>query len=185
MEQYNDIQQQADQIRRNIADSFTDQLNKSHITDSFLHSSNELKIYKSGQQIKDSLTQTKQKYTASKQLCLEQMEQLLKQCGQQPTEEIDKYMLSPYEDKFSMLPKTFSWKVCDSISEKQSVSELTITDQSQPNQDAAQCCRKYNDCVRKYITTCKDCFVIDTMINGLQDKRQYELTIRQAAALGL
>lgn len=160
-----------------------DSIQKSHITEMFGYQNN-LNIDKTGVEIKEALKKVRNKEENEKNTYHATATTLLASLGCEPTEEIDNWVIDGYEDIIGSTPKLFPWRetYCESVSE---MGQVLQTSQGDTNQkDVCKQKDDYNRCIRKYIDAIKEIAQIDTMINNLDDKKKYQLTIKQATILG-
>lgn len=168
--------------QNNLVDS--DGIQKSHITEMFSYQNN-LNIEKTGAEIKEALKKARNKEENEKNKTHSTATSLLASLGCEPTEEIDNWVIDGYEDIIGSTPKLFPWRetYCESP-----ISEMgQVLQTSQNTNSAEEVCRQkdgYNRSIRKYVESIKEIAQIDTMINNLDDKKKYSLTIKQATILG-
>jgi hypothetical protein len=165
-------------IRNNIGDS----ISKGSFSDEFRYNSNAIPISKTGKEIKVKLEDVKRGSINRCNDLANEMKDLLAKCSTVPTEEPSTYEFQKMKSKFDVIPKMFSFK-----HEEMNVPEGSMDQPKQmSSEEKAQreCCHMYNEMVYSYISAKIDTYVIETMIDGLKDSRNYDLTITQATDLG-
>lgn len=160
-----------------------EEIQKSHITEMFGYKNN-LNIEKTGADIKEALKKARSKEENEKNAYHATATTLLASLGCEPTEDMDSWQIDGFEDKIGSIPKIFPWRetYCESVSE---TGQVLQTSQGTDNtQDVCKQKDAYNGCIRRYVDSIKEIAQIDTMINNLDDKKKYSLTIKQATILG-
>lgn len=160
---------------------------KSSYSEIFGYSGN-LKLKKSGADMKKALTKLKEKEEARKLSLYEKMVDLMSECDSQPTEKMSSYVGNGMIDQVETVPKLFKHEfLYEKDSYPQSPSALTIDSSQQSSPDDEQKrkkMREYNDTAHDYVRKCVDILKLQTTINNLEDKAKYELTVDQASLLG-
>lgn len=156
-------------------------LRKAHITEAFGYGQDKITFPKTGKEIKDKLSTTKEK--CSQEVNKLQMEySLLKdKINEEPTEEISEYYFNGTKDKFSSIPKVFEYKYLNKIQDSSMDLNLSTPTQSE---DISKLKDKYNSLVHKYIKEQAEVYLIETLIENLTDTLSYNLTLNQLTTLG-
>lgn len=128
-------------------------------------------VRKTGKDIKKSLEKTIKFFDSELAKCKKLYESLLSKLNIKPKSNFSGYQLKGLEAKMPSIPKMFNYSDIDAH-----VSENKINYSESP-------LREYNDEVRKYVSLCIDKIYAETMMDGLEEDREYTLTIRQAAKL--
>lgn len=152
----------------NLIKSISDVIEKSHLND-FIYS-DKLLFGKTGKEIKDKLEiicDTEKREQIELRL---KLSNILEKIGESPDKDNNKWIIDGYEDKGLDLPKIFDcYKLIDSSN--------SIPDKNNLKSE-------YDDYVREYIDSQKECIQIKTMIDNLKDNESYKLTIKQLSLLG-
>lgn len=161
-------------------------LQKGHIQEAFSYGSDKLKITKTGKEIKAAVGAAKSVYEQKAQQALIQCNEYKAQVPQGivPTVEIPDYWCGNYKGLVSGM-KRYTWddcKIC--ATSTQGNSMVPVSEDKVYSDTENSACSKYNDCLRKYCEYKAECALIDTIVNGLDDSKKYDLSIHQAAALG-
>jgi len=155
------------------------EIEKSHISTAFMHVRDQLKITKSGKDIKDVLKVAYAKYEIEKSECVKEIVALSKICIGTPTNEPYRYKITSTD----FLPKMYDHESCNTS--RWSDHERRYVDVEESERIAAENRTQYNSAVRDYLAIVEEMQIINTIKNSLEDNKKYELTLEQAIALGL
>lgn len=158
-------------------------ISKGMVSDAFGYS-NAIKITKTGKEMKAGFETLMKACQSEKDAIAKKMNDCLSKCSIVPTQEPSSYLFGPYKSKFVSIPKMFSWKEMSALRKSNQKEYVESVVSKSETTDQYACCDQYNDCCRDYIRKSKELFLIDTIINGLEDSKKYELTTQQAGLLG-
>lgn len=184
-----DIQIRQEQIRNNIANSFTnhtqiraesiltkafneqpEDIQKGHFLDAFQYTDNQvLSITKTGKEVRQSLSELRAKYEAKVALQSEKIEQCLDEFDAMPDECVDEYVYSGFKDKIGER-RVFSWRKVDELCGGQ----------------REECSKyyEYNELVRKCVRDCAEIEMIKLYERHIDESKNYVFKPSQAAVLG-
>lgn len=167
---------------------------KGHITESFVTNYSPIKVKKSGEEVKAKLQSAKSKEQVERDKHLLSMNDILQKCEMVPERQIEEYehLFKGTQDRHSFIPKLFSYRQirsCDYENSQKSSSFVSLTDirgGSEPldNNDERNICCIYNELVEKFVKSNTEIFILETLINSLEDKKEYEFSIHQLSSLG-
>lgn len=167
-----------------VGDEFD--VEKSDIMDAINNFNNNIKISKTGKQIKE---QAKNVVIPDKKNCMKQCEddanKLLEECGEAPTHPIYKWWVDDLDIevpfKIYNYEETYIPERGVGIAETLSPNDALLNRPS--SQKEAQARRDYNDKVHCICDLAVDIKVLEILLNNLDDKAKFELTPRQIIAL--
>ena len=165
-------------------------LTKGELSDSFIYS--DLKLKKSGKDIKEKVTTLQISYNSQKDIILEEIKKSQKDLNIEPDREIDIYYLKNNKTLLSECPKIISYDMMSELAPYQkndssywgdkSLSENSIEEEE--IRDKRRLMEVYNEKVYKYCDIVSSLFIIKTLLASFEDKKQYELNLKQLIALG-
>lgn len=167
-------------------------LQKSDVYDAIEYSSN-IKLTKTGKEIKDQLEKTvKPLHERMRDDYAKQATELLKVCGDAPTQECDDWTFRNFPELKSVcMFKVYTWREIDYYQENNATSawgamqvKAPQIDNPATSKDVSDNREKYNQLVRKYIGELVDIKTCDMLINNLKDKESIQLTPKQIVAFG-
>ena len=174
-------------IKGVLYEVMSDKLDKSLVDD--LSYNSDIKIEKSGVDIKEKIKQDLVKKIMCRDALLISIEILATQIGVVPGDEIDEYQTKGLRDKLSSPPRRYSWDQIRSTSiksDKQPIVYGSINSESESKSisDENPFMVKYNEKVYKFIESSVDCFLLKTIIDNIIDTKTYSLNIQLATKLG-
>lgn len=153
-----------------IIKSLNNILEKSHISD-FTYS-DRFSVNKTGKEIKERLTKIYNDERLEQTELKLKFNNLLEKISEAPEKDIDYWRIDGYIDRGIDSPKIFNcYQLVDSSKTN------TIEDNSSLKSE-------YDELVKKYIDSQKECIQINTMLNNFKDSDIYKLTVNQATILG-
>lgn len=142
---------------------------------------------KSGEEIKVKLAESRQRQVLDKDSRLAELIAIRKQIPIEPTECIRDWQLRGILFDKNNLPKQYSYCTyqddegsCISVAAR---SILLTPEKALSKQDRVNII-KYNEILDKYISDLVELVYTDTLINNIEDKKQYELNLEQLVSLG-
>lgn len=174
------IQQQLQNRKSDVQKSFEghDDIHKSHL--GYMLGSDNLKVSKKGKEIKEKLEKVLSDEKDQKTTLSTECTSLKEKIGTEPTCDVDDYTFQGLKNRIAVAPKVYEWNECYSnvqISETSPDSDKLIN-------DVCTLKRKYNQCVREFIESSAEIIQIQTMIDNMDEKKSYDLTVKQASVLG-
>lgn len=151
-------------------------IEKSHIAE---HFSNSMKISKKGFAIKEKLQASLQEESESISGLSNKLTELKIKIGEEPTLQAKTYsswLIDGFEDKISDTP--LFYEINYNIGES-----IEYVGENKP-EDVRHLKDEYNNTANKLIQCKIEVVMINTMINNFDDKKSYDLDVRQAAILG-
>jgi hypothetical protein len=170
-------------------------IEKSHFDD--LSYSPQLKIDKTGSEIKEALTKRLEKVEQERVKCLAEMTTQKAIAKIEPTEDLGGYWHNQFQDDLPKY-KRFAWEKCTfrGISPL-GANEKVMLDPYDHNPEAAvgpltyaesaeqaEACKKYNDAVYQCFEYHKDKLNIDGLLRNLKDNKTYSITPKEAILIG-
>lgn len=152
-------------------------IEKAHIIESF---SRDLIISKNGSEIKEALDKIVQKEQEEIITLLNQMSELKIKIGEEPTVPAEKeqyYTIDGFEDKITDLPMFYPWDFKNMEGDSGYVGDTTPDERNKMRSD-------YNSIASRFVNCKVEIVMLNTMINNFEDKKSYNLNIRQASILG-
>jgi hypothetical protein len=152
-----------------IEKSVTDDLNYGIRTGEKESVSSGIQVSKTGKEIKDSLQKEFAIAVEQKVSCFKEMDELVKEIGVNPesTFKYD-YIANGWEGKID-LPKKYCYE------------EIYKDNNAVPQAKEMQ---KYNEHARKFIISSIECKKLQTIINYIDEKKTFKLTVDLASKLG-
>ncbi len=172
-------------------------LEKGQLNEAFSYSDlKDIKIKKTGKEIKESMNKTIVHENSQIDMLNIKLE-LYKVKDIDPTGIVSDYRLRGYSrHSFGNLPKVYSYRqkypedyVKESQTEAISITSVSGFDsntvQVQKVDDKTKSAMNmYNDCVSRIIESMVEIKIAETIKGGMEDKKSYDLTVKQAGALG-
>jgi len=158
-----------------------DDLQKAHIDDAIGYS--DFGFTKSGKEIKEKLASVNVRIQSKANTHLAKMQENLTASGKTPTEPLDEWELRGLEDdnvEYKKFPYNCTYVDTPMASEARSIDQSGIT----VTKEVANCCRDYNDQLRKYLDCVKDLKKSLVFTRNLDDKKMIKLNLNQLSALG-
>lgn len=143
----------------------------------------DIKIEKTGKEIKESLTPVRSNVENEKNQHYQNMMMYKKEAGIEPEENSNYY----YDEISKRIdsPKMYSYNqrygkgdLKENVITYPKVEPETVTKEQIGLMD------KYNNCARQYVKCMADLITIDTLTKNLSDNKKIALTVQQASALG-
>lgn len=151
-------------------------IEKAHIIESF---SRDLIISKKGSEIKEALEKVIQNEQNEMTSLLNKMSELKMKINEEPTLPAEKeqyYTIDGFEDKVTDLPMFYPWE-CSKEDTTGYVGDTTPDERNKMRSE-------YNSAASRLVSCKVEVVMLNTMINNFQDKKSYDLNVRQAAILG-
>ena len=172
----------------------TEDIVKSHVWEAFDSADNF--ISKTGKEIKEKIVGIieEEQTEATKQLT--ELTQYKTQLPLEPTEEVYEYTFRGVKSSITDIPKLFGYDTFTYGEDKLVESPTTLLNsgagESEKKQEVKQgkftseqtkLAQKYNRCVKKYVDSQVEIVKLNTLLNNLDDNRNYKLTVHQASLL--
>lgn len=138
-------------------------IGKGMVEESF---SSTIKIEKFGSEVKEKIKSNLIQSILKKNGLFRVLEQLSDQIGELPQGVLDKWELSGMRDRLTIIPYKYDYSQLYGIG---TVDETKS---------------KYNIKLMEYIEVSIDCLLFKTIIDNIDDKKQYQLNIQNATQLG-
>lgn len=107
----------------------------------------------------------------------------------EPTETINDWMLRGVNINKENLPKQYSYRLFENNGVDETINKVAarsflLTPDKALNELDKQNMRDYNQLVEDYVKVLVELVYIDTLINNLEDKTEYELDTQQLVSFG-
>lgn len=155
-------------------------IQKSHLAN--MLGSDNLKIIKKGSELKEKLNTSLSKIIDEKDSKYQQIVELKNSINCEPTDEVDEWTFQGLKSRISLAPKVFKWDDCYQKHYPQ--NSIDLSEDQKTENSICELKRKYNSLVRNYIEMSAEVIQIQTMIDNIEEKKNYELTVKQASTLG-
>lgn len=165
-----------------------DDLEKSMKPDDVIRGIEDFKITKSGKEIKTALENGMKEINIMKDKCYLDLIAMRKEIGEEPTKdfcESHNYMCEGYKTRLEV-PKVYDMSSGEKI---KPVNETVLyadgSTQGKVNPETQQAKWQYNDKVYTYCRICIDILKMQTVIDGINEKKTYRLAANVATKLNL
>lgn len=164
-----------EQVQEIMHTDSNDNLEKGAFADTFSYIEKySFPVTKLGKDMKVSLEATLKYLNSEKDKCNKSIASLLAKCSVKPKSKMSQYLSRGLDAKMPNIPMMFTYKEIDvSVAENKESGMIYSTCPMQ----------MYNDEVRRLASLSVDAIYAETMLEGINEDRQYTLSIKQAAQL--
>lgn len=170
---------------KKIEKSTQDDLQKAEdIEKGLSHEFRDIKIEKTGKEIKEKLTLMVPKLQSQCDKMKSKMNKLVEEIGCKPDQEADHYEIDRYGDD---VPNRYSYECCydqnkDVVAQMNSGNQIVQTETL--TEDQRNMCRQYNDLRYKCMDVQADIKYLNTLIENMDDKEKVKLSAELAMKIG-
>lgn len=149
--------------------------------------SNNVTIEKTGKEIKEALDTVEDSLKGERDKHYQNMLAYKNVAKVDPIGDMEYYDLNGFENRLSDIPKQYSYEQRYPNSKEESESPNLVYSNHKVESitdEQKKAMYEYNRCAEKYIRTCINLLVIETLEKNLSDSKKISLSPRQAALLG-
>lgn len=176
-------------ITSNIPKEPLSNIIKKGVSNTFYGGESKLKYKKSGTEIKENLKKERISQCSIKDNAFQKIITIRMKILMEPTETINDWMLRGVNINKENLPKQYSYRLFENNGVDETINKVAarsflLTPDKALNELDKQNMRDYNQLVEDYVKVLVELVYIDTLINNLEDKTEYELDTQQLVSFG-